>query len=141
MIDIQRFSCYQKLLRVTAYILRFISNCRNQTKVGPLATQEIDAAALVWIRSTQQRYYSGLTLNRQTAKKPNLVLQLNLHVDENKFLRCRGRIYNAPLDAYTKFPFPLPQKDRLTTLIIEGVGATRYLTPFSIYWFARSPRT
>lgn len=109
-IDIQRSSRYQKLLRVTAYVLRFISNCRNQKKVGALTTHEIDAAAIKWIRSAQQSTYPDIIHSLQigSARKPNLIRQLNLYIDEHKLLRCRGRIDNAPLDADAKIPLSTP---------------------------------
>ena len=52
--DLERFNLYKKLLRVTAYVLRFISNYRYQKKTGSLSITAINVAALKWIRSTQQ---------------------------------------------------------------------------------------
>ncbi|MES9974415.1 MAG: DUF1759 domain-containing protein [Candidatus Thiodiazotropha sp.] len=123
-IDLERFNSYEKLLRVTAYVLRFTR--RHEKKTGPLSTTEIDAAALEWIRSTQQTNYPDISrcLQNDTSKKPNLVRQLNLYMDERNLIRCRGRIHNAPLDVDAKFPYLLPPKDRLTTLIIEHAHVT-----------------
>ena len=46
--DLDKYSELDKVLRDTAYVLRFIKNCINsQNKVeGPLATEEIDLAKL-----------------------------------------------------------------------------------------------
>ena len=106
-IDLERFSQYKKLLRVTAYVLRFISNCRHQNKTDALSNAEINAVALEWIRSTQHTSYPNvsLSLQKDSSKKPNLVRQLNLYLDEQNRLRCRGRIHNAPLDDDAKFPY------------------------------------
>ena len=120
-IDLERFNHYKKLLRVTAYVLQFISNCRHQKKTGSLSITEINAAGLEWIRSTQQTSYSDIyrCLQNKTSKMPNLARQLNLYLDEKKLLRCRGRIHNAPLEDGAKFPYLLPLKDRFTALVIE----------------------
>ena len=49
-----------------------------------------------------------------------LVRQLRLFLDKNDCLRCGGRIHNAPLSHVSKFPFLLPAKHPLTTLIIHS---------------------
>ena len=119
-IDLERFNHYKKLLRVTAYVLRFISHCRHQKKTGSLSITEFNDAALEWIRSTQQTRYPDnyRCLQNKTFEKPNLVRQ-SLYLDEKKLLRCRGRIHNAPLEDDAKFPYLLPPKDRFTALVIE----------------------
>ena len=121
LIDIQRFSRYQKLLRVTVYVLRFISNCRNQRKVSSLTTREIGSAAVEWIRSAQQSHYADITTYLQTApaKKTNLIRHLNLYIDENKLLRCRGRIHNTPLDADAGFS---GTPDSASRTLVFGLG-------------------
>ena len=52
-IDAFRFSSWQKLCRVTAYCLRFISNARSQRVCGPLLPEEIELAESYWIKSAQ----------------------------------------------------------------------------------------
>ena len=44
---------------------------------------------------------------------------LGLFYDENKILRCKGRISNANLPYVTKFPAILPKDNHLTSLIIR----------------------
>jgi len=46
------------------------------------------------------------------------VKQLKLYMDDDKVVRCRGRIHNAPLNDTTKFPVLLPARDKLTNMII-----------------------
>ena len=125
-IDLERFNHYKKLLRVTAYVLRFISNCRHQKKTGSLSITDINDAALERIRSAQQTSYPDnyQCLQNKTSEKPNLARQLNLYLDEKKLLRCRGRIHNAPLEDDAKFPYLLPPKDRFTAFVIEEAHFT-----------------
>ena len=48
-INEQRYSSLYKLLRVTAWILRFINKLRKRNpKTGPLSTDEIQKAKLLW---------------------------------------------------------------------------------------------
>ncbi|XP_064475734.1 uncharacterized protein LOC135389629 [Ornithodoros turicata] len=58
-IDVQRFSSLDRLLRVTAYVLRFTSNCRNlnQKLEGPLSTNELHEAKFYWVRVVQHEVY------------------------------------------------------------------------------------
>ena len=41
-----------------------------------------------------------------------------LHLDDQGYLRCGGRIHNVPVSNTTKFPYLLPSRHPLTTLII-----------------------
>jgi len=45
---LQRFN-YWKMLRITAWILRFRENCLDQRHKGPLTTEEINDAETLWI--------------------------------------------------------------------------------------------
>ncbi|XP_060588887.1 uncharacterized protein LOC132744251 [Ruditapes philippinarum] len=59
---------------------------------------------------------------------------LRLYLDQDGYVRCGGRIHNAPIDENTKFPILLPAKHPLTRLIIldahekqlhSGISATK----------------
>ena len=56
--DINRFSNLQKLLRVSAYILRFLRNCRQSNRnlrhTGQLLPVDIDEATHAWIHCAQR---------------------------------------------------------------------------------------
>jgi hypothetical protein len=49
----QRFH-YQKLIRITAWMLRFKHNCLIERYEGPLRTPELKQAEDAWIRLNQQ---------------------------------------------------------------------------------------
>ncbi len=54
LISCKRFSSYEKLLRVTAFVLRFINNCRSKTKYREeLNATEILEAETNWIKDLQ----------------------------------------------------------------------------------------
>ena len=58
-------------------------------------------------------------------KCPTLVRQLQLFIDDLGYLRCSGRIHNAPVSDSTKFQYLLPSQHWLTNLIILATHATQ----------------
>ncbi|XP_053403036.1 uncharacterized protein LOC123546131 [Mercenaria mercenaria] len=130
-IDIQRFSSYRKLLRVTAYVIRFVNNCRNVKKSrGPLESHEINTAARQLIKHVQDIHFHDVKQYLSQKEKrcttiPNLVRQLDLFLDEDNLIRCGGRISNAPLLDSTKFPYLLPSRNNFTDLIVMDAHITQ----------------
>ena len=60
--DINRYSSYTKLLRITAYLLRFVHNASHERskknrKVGYLTQEDLVAAERLWIQASQQAFY------------------------------------------------------------------------------------
>ena len=49
------------------------------------------------------------------------VTQLGLFLNDQRIIRCKGRVSNAPLSEQSKTPVLLPSKHRLTNLIIQDV--------------------
>ena len=45
--------------------------------------------------------------------------QLQLYMDENSVMKCRGRMKNAPMQESAKYPILLPPNELLTTLIVK----------------------
>ena len=54
-------------------------------------------------------------------KKPPLVRQLRLFIDDRGLLRCGVWIHNASLSELARFPYLLPQNNHLTALIVNHV--------------------
>ena len=103
---------YWKLLRITAYVNRFIDGCKKSRRVGPITKSEIGEAEKKWIQITQE------TCNMKT--------DLRLAKDEDGLIRCNERI-----QGYT--PIFIPRESLLARRIIEhyhvqtlhgGVAAT-----------------
>ena len=96
-----KYASYWKLLRVTAYMKRFIDNCRKSEKQkGPLTTKEFEAAEKFWITQVQ-------------TSQP-LKSDVGLKKDEGGIFRCAGRVqhYN---------PVFLPRNCKLAALIVRHV--------------------
>lgn len=98
-IDISRYSSYIKLLRVTAWILRFIHNCRSkQHTTEELTSIEIDKARNYWIRTVQQQSFSSevhALTNGNPLPKNSKIACFNPFIKED-LLRLGGRLYNMP---------------------------------------------
>ncbi|XP_045215312.2 uncharacterized protein LOC123565509 [Mercenaria mercenaria] len=129
-LDLQRFSSYQKVLRVCAYIFRFVDQCKKQKKYGgDLHPHELDTAARALIKHTQYvRFPDVLDYMKKTNSrciKPALVRQLDLYLDIDKILRCGGRIANAPLPEETRFPYLIPSRGKLTELLVTDAHETQ----------------
>ena len=128
-IDIQHYSNLPKLLRVSAYILRFVRNCKQHTSgvkhTDQLQPAELDQAVQVWICYTQQtsfpNEFSALQSKAKKYRHPPLVRQLQLFLNNQHIICCGGRIHNAMIDKETKFPCLLPKKHPLTALIVYYV--------------------
>ncbi|GFS69330.1 integrase catalytic domain-containing protein [Nephila pilipes] len=59
-IDISRYSSYTKLLRVTAWILRFVHNCKSHLRIiHELNCNEIEKAKDYWIQTVQRQCFSA----------------------------------------------------------------------------------
>eukprot|EP00794_Sanderia_malayensis_P009391 gene9391-biopygen7530 len=93
-IDIGRISSLRKLLRVTAYVKRFVSNLKNKRtnqpiKRGNIEADEIKQAEMLWIKDAQ-RILKGKDDFYKTC--------MNLGIKENNgILICQGRLENADL--------------------------------------------
>ncbi|XP_052787361.1 uncharacterized protein LOC128222416 [Mya arenaria] len=119
-IESEKYSSATKLVRVTAFALRFISKLRNKsTERGVLTKQELDRAEHLWITYVQQKCFRDTFVAISEQKPNNLQRQLGLYVDPNGLLRCRGRLENANLIEAARYPILLPKGERLTHMMID----------------------
>eukprot|EP00794_Sanderia_malayensis_P006681 gene6680-7438_t len=56
---------YSKLMRITAYVLRFVAKCRGIKEQGPLNSAEYRRAENTWIKITQQNVSIDCDLMKQ----------------------------------------------------------------------------
>ena len=121
---INRYSSYTKLLRISAYCLRFLYNInkKNVRIYGPLSTQEIQQALHSLIEVVQKEYFNDeiitLMKKRQLPRKGALI-SLNPFIDSEGLLRVGGRLSRSHLDYDQKHQLVLPSKGNLTKLIFR----------------------
>eukprot|EP00795_Rhopilema_esculentum_P015986 gene15986-7318_t len=112
-IDYDRFSDYQKLLRVTAYVLRLIRNCRNKVRGNQeeLSVEEINDAEIIIIREAQGSF--------DEAHLKKIENTLGTFVDSNMLIRCEGgRLKNSSLPFDSRHPILVPRHHKITSLLI-----------------------
>ena len=131
-IDCRRFSSLHKLLRTTAYIIRFVkrlltkSNSRRPvTRQGGipysvLIVEEINEAEEYWIKAIQGESFAAeiksLTTNKQVGI-PVWIKQFGLFLEQG-VLKCRGRLNNSTLALSSKNPILLPHSHPYVNLLI-----------------------
>ena len=122
-IDCSNFSSLKKLLRVTAYVLRFIRRLRSKEDDIPttkeLNASEIRHAETCWIKGVQMETYEHEIQQIQLGGTTPLVKQFNLFIDENKILCCEGRIHHSTVAETAKRPILLPTKHHFTNLVVH----------------------
>ncbi|XP_065902510.1 uncharacterized protein [Dysidea avara] len=150
-ISTDRYSSLNKLLRVSAYVIRFVGNLKVQPQrrqFGPVTAEELHMVNLKWVKDTQQAIYwkevNNLQLIMKQPRTPRVLLvrQLRLFLDTDGLLRCGGHIHNAPVNETTKFPYLLPPRHSLSKLVIVDIhvrlcrsGTTATLTALrQSYW-------
>ena len=115
-------SSLSKLIVVTSYILRFVSNARKQPQdrtIGNTTSVERHNASHLLVRHVQTSHYndviSSLTRGRNI---PNNMRRLAPFVDGD-ILRVGGRLHHSNIEHNTKHPILLPSHHHLTKLIVE----------------------
>ena len=117
-IDVNRYSKIGKLLRVTAYVLRFIRNVKDKKSElshGRLSVSEIRQAEKHWIRQIQKSL-------RNDGNFGKIASQLNI-VEMDGILVYKGRFDNLDMPIQSKYPIYLPKEHKLTELIITDCHA------------------
>ena len=111
LIYVERYSNYHKLLRVTAFVLRFVSNCRTKANrnLEKLSVGEIARAENMRINDMQ----STISKNKMSELK----CQLGSYKDEVGIINCKGRLGNSKLPFDSKYPILLPQEYYVTKVV------------------------
>ncbi|XP_065681375.1 uncharacterized protein LOC124811157 [Hydra vulgaris] len=115
-INIDRFSSYEQLNRITAWVLRFV-NClkiriqKTCVVIKPtLSADEIERAKTIWVQNEQRDIMTNKNFKQL---KNNLGLRV---VDV--IIRCHGRMDNTLIPRDAKFPIFIPHSSRLSKLLI-----------------------
>ena len=103
----------RKLLRVTAWVLRFVQNSKPRCvkRKGRLTKEKLIKAENEWVKAVQQ------DLKRQK-NFPNLESVLGLET-VGGVLRCFGRLEHSDLEVEAQKPIILPKDHAHTTKTIE----------------------
>ena len=110
-------SSLDRLLRVTAIVLKFVKMLKSRVKgehpsiTADVTTTDVELAQILWIKELQDEM-------KGTEKFRSRNRDLNLFTDENGLLRCKGRLSNLDLPYSARFPILLDAAHYFTTLIV-----------------------
>lgn len=134
LIDLTRFSQWNRLVRAQAYAFRFIYNIRQQHVdrcLGPLRQEELQKSENHLYRRAQMDHFFDEIIVMRHNQRNSLEKYKDFHrsstlrtyspyLDEFDVIRMKGRIDAATAVTYeTKRPIILPRKHRITQLIVD----------------------
>ncbi|GBM64459.1 hypothetical protein AVEN_194222-1 [Araneus ventricosus] len=136
-LDPGKFSCLRNLLRVTAWVVRFVNALkRKNAEKGPLTSDELTNAEMFWVRITQNDFYSNeitCLKNNKSLPRDSKLLCLNPFLDSNGILRVTGRLGTqviAPLPdirVEQSAPFTIIGVDFAGPLFVKDTNAKQYI--------------
>ena len=127
LIPVDKFSSFNLYKRVTAWIIRFIHNCKSrvqatQPKSSPLTTDELNLATNYWYSIIQRTHFPDelriLATKSQKIPTSNKICSLNPFVDDQGMLRVGGRLQKARFSYNSRHPIILDSRHPLTKLLI-----------------------
>ena len=124
-IHLDRFSSFTRLRRVTAWVMRFLHNCKRNLSCmsGPLSVDEIGKAVSYWISLSQASHFSKeiAALKAQTSLwRSSSLLSLSPFLDEDGLLRIGGRQRNSKLTYESQHPTILHENHPVSKLLIRA---------------------
>ena len=122
--DLSLFSSLSKLLRVVAYVKRFIQRiCNRVTKesLDTISSDEMTEAMMILLRQEQKKVYSDEIKTLETmpqVKSTSKILKLYPFLFQG-VLCVGGRLAHANLPDEAKYQRLVPKESRLATLVIK----------------------
>ena len=125
-LNLERFSYWLKLLRIHAFVYRFIENCQVppiERNTGELQVKKIHGAETQILIAMQMKHfpakYCSLSQGKPISSK-SCLLKLRRKLDSEGLMRCDGRLKHATqLPFATGCPIILLNKEWVTTLIVK----------------------
>ncbi|XP_053388871.1 uncharacterized protein LOC128551937 [Mercenaria mercenaria] len=149
-INVRRYSSYSRLLRVTAWCIRFTEKMKGHIyESHSLSSEELREAELLWLYHIQRKHYKEVHQSIVDKKPNNLARQFDIFIDESGLLRCGGRLEHATFSEAARHPILLPRKEKLTHLLMDSVhrkllhtGVSQTLSELRhIFWIPKGRAT
>ncbi|XP_075732618.1 uncharacterized protein LOC142775163 [Rhipicephalus microplus] len=152
-IDIRKHSDLKKLLRVTAWVFRFVDRCHGlQTSLSEaISARELSKSEMFWVRYVQLEVFANdveqLQLGHPLPKQSRL-MDLHPFLDQNRQLRLGGRLERMDTTYDEKHLVILPQRHPFTSLVVieahcralHGGVANTLMQIRQRYWIIRARR-
>lgn len=123
LLNLEKYSRLKTVLRITAWVKRFVTNTRSSQKVqGELTAEEIDVAEMYWVKMTQESCFgaeiSQLRSN-QNVKRDSKIKDLKPFLDEGGLICVGGRLQNSDFTFREQHPWVLPTNHRYSELLVH----------------------
>ena len=130
-LNFSNFSTVSHLIRILAYVQLFIDKLKSlhTNKIGVasrLTAARLQESKAMILKSVQLEAFSNELSYLQGASNkpiPPLVKSLQLFIDSDGLLKCRGRIENSLLRQSSIYPILLPKLNYITSLVIKQAHA------------------
>lgn len=138
-----RYSSWSKLLRVTAYVIRFTRNLRYRLEsisdpsaprndsIALLPT-EVEAAKVFWLKTMQAASFpdeiASLTKDKRVRKSSSFIA-LNPYLSKHGLIRVGGRLEKSDLPDSSKHPIVLKSHPLLSLIISHAHEKTLHGVP------------
>ena len=124
-IDVEKFSSLKKLLRVTAYVLRFVDGCWKRTReINEVKVEEMNHVLNLWVKGEQRKILPDKLF-------PNKKKQLNLFLDDQGVLRLKGCLGNSLLCYEEKYPMFIDRKSFTKLIIMDAHEKVKHMRTIS----------
>lgn len=129
LIPLDRFSSYTHLKRVTAWVMRFIGNCRaaankqQKTSQPHLNVPELQKAEFYWLAVAQEQHFAKEIADLHKGgqlHKASPLIPLRPFLDDDGLIRVGGREQNSNRAYFSQHPVILHGSHPLTHLIIRS---------------------
>ncbi|XP_074624430.1 uncharacterized protein LOC141882385 [Acropora palmata] len=119
--DEKKYSSLLRLLRITAWLLRFLQKARKQkVQTGELKAIEIKRAKILWIKFIQKANFPGaFNTTSGNVNKKDHKNQLGVQLHDDGLLRCHGRMVHAEIPDDAIYPILPPKKSYFTSLLVK----------------------
>jgi hypothetical protein len=125
LIDERRFSNFNHLLRIIAYVRRFISlkvlKEPPRTYGSPTGYELFEAEKVVWRWVQSSAFHAeiqALTHKKKDEKIEGMLSQFNPFLDKDGIIRAEGRLQASLLPEQTKTPIILPSDNNFVRMMI-----------------------
>ncbi|XP_063825318.1 uncharacterized protein LOC135074867 [Ostrinia nubilalis] len=120
----ERYSSWSRLVRVMAYVRRFINNMKNaKSKITEfLTSKELNQASSCIIKCVQHAHFqknANGNVSSELGSGSKSLKFLNIFSDGEGMLRVGGRLRYADIPVDQKFPLLLPARCHVTDLLIR----------------------
>ena len=123
LLDLDKYSRLKTVLRITAWVKRFITNARYSQKTqGELTAEELTAAEVYWVKVTQEHSFNqeiSQLKSGQEVKRESKIKDLKPFLDENSLVSVGGRLQHSDLSFREQHPWVLPTKHRYSELLAQ----------------------